>query len=196
MIACINYNVKCPYLNFFLEKGIVFYIMKDHELVHFYPSPQIFDQAAKIFDRERKALAQLFPYADIQHVGSCAIPGALGKFDIDIQIRIPRQFFEKVIEEMEKYYVPKHRDILWNNNWAIFRADDFTKDDIDYLITVIDAPEDDFYKVRDYLINHPEVLEEYNNLKLRYEGHPYGEYRKAKQNFLGGNGSVRFLSED
>lgn len=169
--------------------------MKDHEIVHFYHSSEIFDRAAKIFESERKVLEKIFPFADIQHVGSCAIPGAMGKFDIDIQIRITRQQFESTIEEMQKYYVAKHRDWLWNNNFAIFRSPDDVVEDIDYLITVIDAPEDDFYKTRDYFITHPEALEEYNNLKLQYEGRPYFEYRIAKQKFLGGNGSVRFLTD-
>ena len=42
-------------------------------------------------------------------------------------------------------------------------------------------------------MSNPKMLSQYNELKKSYDGKPYGEYRKAKGEFLGGNGSVRFL---
>jgi GrpB-like predicted nucleotidyltransferase (UPF0157 family) len=165
--------------------------MNDTDLVHFLSSEEMFDDAQIIFNEKKNELETLLPVVDIQHVGSCAIPGAIGKFDIDIQIRVEAGQFEEVVDIMKLYYFPKHPEWLWNNNLAVFKNKDGIQ--IDYLVTVKNAREDDYYRVRDYFISHPERLKQYNELKLKYEGKPYAEYRKAKGEFLGGNGTVGFL---
>ncbi len=165
--------------------------MNDTELVHFFSSEEIFGKARTIFNEKKDQLITLLPIVDIQHVGSCSVPGAVGKFDIDIQIRVEREQFRTVVEIMKLHYIPKHVELLWNNNLAVFKSKEGVQ--IDYLVTVKGAREDDYYRVRDYLVSHPEKLKEYNQLKLQYEGKPYAEYRKAKSEFLGGNGTVGFL---
>jgi GrpB-like predicted nucleotidyltransferase (UPF0157 family) len=61
------------------------------------------------------------------------------------------------------------------------------------MVTVMYSDYDDFYRLRDYFIENPDVLKEYNDLKRKFEGKTYADYRKAKDEFLGGNGRVRFL---
>lgn len=167
--------------------------MKDFDLVHFYPSEETFEKAAKIFESEKARLQELIPEADIQHVGSCAIPGAIGKFDIDIQIRVPRELFEQAKEIMQQNYEEKHKDRFWDENGLIFKSNDDAIDKIDYMVTVINSQKDDYYRTRDYFINNPEALAVYNAFKMQYEGKPYHEYRTAKGKYLGIPGSVKFL---
>lgn len=164
--------------------------MNDSDLVHFYTSEEIFDEANAIFEEQKKELEVLFPNADIQHVGSCAVPNALSKFDIDIQIRVDAADFDDVVEIMSGGYDKKHPE-LWAEQFAIFRG--VSENPIDYLVTVIDSKYDDFYKLRDYFIAHPDILQKYNELKKQYEGKSYSLYREAKAGFLGNNGDVRFL---
>lgn len=164
--------------------------MKDTDLVHFIPSDQIFKEAEAIFNTQKEILEKLLPEADIQHVGSCAILGALAKFDIDIQIRVSEDNFKKTVEIMNNNFIQKHPE-LWTEQFSIFKNDN--NPPIDYVVTVIDSRHDDFYRVRDYFVTHPDLLQQYNDMKKMYEGKPYAEYRKAKMEFLGGNGSVRFL---
>jgi GrpB-like predicted nucleotidyltransferase (UPF0157 family) len=167
--------------------------MKDLDIVHFYPSEEIFDKAVDIFEEEKKFLGSIIPNADIQHVGSCAIPGAIGKFDVDIQIRLKHEDFSEAVRILREHYPAKHEEKLWNENLAIFKSKDSAQYDIDYVVTVIGSKSDDYYRVRDFLIANPEKLKEYNEMKMKYEGKPYHEYRTAKAEFLGGNGTVRFL---
>ena len=167
--------------------------MKDFDLVHFYPTEEIFEKAKAIFESEKTHLKELIPEADIQQVGSSAIPGALGKFDIDIQIRISGELFKSVEVIMQQYYQEKHKERLWNEDLMVFLSKEENSEKIDYMVTVIDSPYDDYYRVRDYFINNPEALADYNAFKMHYEGKPYHEYRTAKGAYLGGNGSVRFL---
>lgn len=165
--------------------------MKDTDPVHFFSSEEMLPKARKVFIREKELLEKILPLCDIQHVGSCAVPGAIGKFDVDIQIRVDKGVFKKVLETMKDNLKEKHPE-MWTDEFAIFKKE--TEEcPIDYCLTVIDSKNDDYYKVRDYFISHPDFLEEYNSMKRSFEGKPYSEYRKAKQSFLGGNGSVWFL---
>jgi GrpB-like predicted nucleotidyltransferase (UPF0157 family) len=59
---------------------------------------------------------------------------------------------------------------------------------VDFLVTVIDSKHDHFHKIRDFFINNPDILEKYNNLKRKYDGKRYDEYRQAKLAFLGQHG--------
>ncbi len=164
--------------------------MNPEEIVHFLPSEEIFEKAKVIFDIQKNELEVILPKVDIQHVGSCAIPGAIGKFDIDVQIRVTKDQFNDVVDIMHKHYEPKHPEI-WTDEFVAFSNNkDFL---IDLVVTIIDYNKDDFYRVRDALIDNPELLKEYNEMKMQFEGKLYGDYRKAKIEFLGGNGKVRFL---
>jgi GrpB-like predicted nucleotidyltransferase (UPF0157 family) len=164
----------------------------DSEPVYFLSPEEIRDKADAIFQAKKKEILSHLSGidVDIQHVGSCAIPGAWGKFDIDIQIRVTADVFEQVSSIVKQVYDHKHPEI-WTDEFVAFC--DNKEYLIDIMVTVIDSRYDDFYRVRDYLTKHPEALEKYNNLKKQYNGKPYGEYRKAKKEFLGSNGNVPFL---
>lgn len=165
--------------------------MLPDEIVHFYPSEEIFEKANSIFEQYREKLAAIIPApCDIQHVGSCAVPGAIGKFDVDIQIRIDEAHFEKAKEVLIQHFTSKHPE-LWKDTSAIFV--DQGECQVDIILTVIDSAHDDYWKVRDFLINNPAMLEKYNTLKMQFEGKPYKEYRAAKSQFFGKNGEVNFL---
>lgn len=166
--------------------------MKDTESMHFFSSEEIFEKAKTIFQIEKENIEEkiLPTKADIQHVGSCSVSGALAKFDVDIQVRVEAVDFDGVVAFLEKAYSKKHLE-LWNDSLAIFNVDKECQ--IDIVVTVIDSKYDDYYKVRDYFILHPEFLEQYNSLKRSFEGKSYLEYKTAKRNFFGLNGQVKFL---
>ncbi|MFA5933773.1 MAG: GrpB family protein [Candidatus Paceibacterota bacterium] len=165
--------------------------MNDY-VVNFYPSEDIREEMEDVFNKEKAVLEGLLPNVIIEHVGSSAIPGALSKKDLDIQIRVLPHQFQDVLAIMNSNFLQKHPH-LWTDDFAIFKSHEYQAP-LDYMITVIDSKKDDFHKVRDFFKNHPEFLAEYNELKRAYEGKMYSEYRKAKTEFLGGNGTVRFLN--
>lgn len=164
--------------------------MDPEDIIHFLPSEEIFEKAKIIFEMQKKELEEIIPFVDIQHVGSCAVPGMMGKFDVDVQIRSSFENFQKVVEILKEKYEHKHPEI-WTDSFVAFSNNKEYL--IDLVVTVIDSKCDDFYRVRDALIADEELLNEYNNLKRKCEGKKYEEYRNAKKKFLGGNGNVRFL---
>lgn len=168
--------------------------MKD-TIVYFYPSNKTTLEVEKIFNEEKKSLRLLLSSSatiNIQHVGSSSVPGALSKPDIDIQIRVQKNEFNEVLNQMKSYFTPKHIH-LWTEEFSIFKSKQYQEIPVDYMVTVIDSEFDDFYKVRDFLKLNPDILHQYNELKMKYHGKMYSEYRVAKSEFFGGNGRVRFL---
>jgi GrpB-like predicted nucleotidyltransferase (UPF0157 family) len=165
--------------------------MNPEDIVHFLPSEELFQKSQSVFNLQKEELENILPQVDIQQVGSCAIPGAIGKFDVDVQIRVRPDQFKEVVGILHQHYEPKHPEI-WTDEFVAFSNNKEYL--IDLVVTVIDSNKDDFYRVRDALIANPELLEEYNTLKRSFEGKPYAEYSKAKKEFLGGNGKVRFLT--
>jgi len=58
------------------------------EKVNFYESKLFKDNAEKTFLLQKELIKGYLPEADIQHVGSTAIPKSITKGDLDIQVRI------------------------------------------------------------------------------------------------------------
>lgn len=161
-------------------------------IVYFYPSDNNIEIIGKLFLEQKIFLESLIPYVvDIQHVGSSSILGALSKGDLDIQIRVSSENFEKIKEILNLNFKSKRQE-LWNEGFSIFGNEE-KGISIDYMITTIDSSADDFYKVRDFLRKNPAMLARYNEVKKIYHGKNYSEYRIAKSEFFGGNGRVKFL---
>lgn len=161
--------------------------MKDFEIVHFYPPEEIFDSAATIFEKEKAFLETLFSDTDIQHVGSAAVPGAWGKFDVDIQIRVTQEQFPLVRDALLQVLPQKHPHI-WDDQFALFSHRPESPIEVDYIVNVIGDYRDDYSKIRDSLITNPELLKEYNDLKKSFEGKLFHEYRTAKKAFMRSHG--------
>ena len=132
--------------------------------------------------RERKKILRVVPGADVQHIGSTAIPSSLTKGDLDIQVRVKGKDFEKAQSAFLKMYKP-NKGNLSTRTYASFK-DNSGKIPLGVQLTVISSKEDNFTSLRDILLNNKKHLEEYNALKKRYQGKSMREYRKAKGKFV------------
>ncbi len=120
----------------------------------FLPFEEIQNHIQTLFEKEKSFLQALVPEADIQHVGSTAIPGALSKLDLDIQIRVEKNLFNQGLIILGRNLYHRHNR-LWTNEFAIFSRDN-ADTCIDYMLTVIDSEHDHYFKFRDFLIQTPE----------------------------------------
>jgi len=160
--------------------------------IHFIPSEQIAVKAKQLFAEERTKILGMCPGVLVEHVGSSAIPGALTLGDLDIQVRVSLESFAHCIAVLEGLY-HKNRPELWTSEFALFHCKEHPVMPMSIVLTVIDSSFDDFYKTRDYFIQHGDALDEYNALKKQYEGKLQDEYRSAKMAFFGPNGNNRLL---
>jgi GrpB-like predicted nucleotidyltransferase (UPF0157 family) len=59
-------------------------------------------KAEEIFEIEKNKLSKIILQADIQHIGSTAIPNSITKGDLDIQVRVGKKDFSgatKIVDE-------------------------------------------------------------------------------------------------
>ncbi len=151
-------------------------------MVYFHDQTKFQRDAEEVFLREKKKILRIAPNADIQHVGSTAVPGSLAKGDLDIQVRVTEKDFERAKKAIAKLYKPNKGNPP-TKTYASFKNDS-VKVPLGVQLTVIGSKEDDFSILRDILLGDDKLSQKYNALKKRCQGKPMREYRKAKGKFF------------
>ena len=153
------------------------------KIVNFKLQSVFSDKAHKIFRQERDKLSKILPNADIQHIGSTAILNAITRNDLDLQVRVEKTDFQKAVKELKKLYKVNQLH-NWTENYASFK-DDKKDMPVDVQLTTIDSEYDKLFQEQQRLLsNNPEVLKEYNKLKLSFEGKDISEYIAARARFF------------
>jgi GrpB-like predicted nucleotidyltransferase (UPF0157 family) len=152
------------------------------ELVHFADESNVRQAANWLFEEQKARILTVLPGADIQHVGSTAVPGSLTKGDLDIQVRVPAADFEKAVAALSKMYGLNDGSIQTD----FFRAfqDDTLTPPLGVQLTVIGSEYDFFWKFRDAMLANPSYVEMYNQLKRHFHGKDMEAYRAAKHDFF------------
>lgn len=138
--------------------------------------------AEKAFSLHKSIIGMMLPEADIQHVGSSAIPNSITKGDLDIQVRVEAGHFPLAVHKLLKLYEPNEG----STKTEAFRAfkDDTLVPPIGVQLTVINSEFDFFWKLRDVLLMNDTYRQEYDELKKRFEGKDMELYREAKSQFF------------
>ena len=160
-------------------------------IVKFIKTPDIAEQINSLFESEKKRLLEFIPSVDIQHIGGTSIPDSISKGDLDINIRVKKEDFNGTDKRLQNIYEINQPE-NWTNGFASFKDD---LRDLGVQVTTIGGSEDYFIAQRDYLRNHPKVLEELNILKQRFEGKDMDEYRHEKSRFFDNLNSELALKE-
>lgn len=124
----------------------------------------------------------MLPWADVQHVGSTAVPGSLTKGDLDIQVRVPADRFAEAEACLAGRY-DRNTGSLSNASFASFKNDDLPIP-LGIQLSAIDGPQDIFVRWRDLMLADPTLVDAYNALKRRFHGGDMGAYRAAKTAFI------------
>ena len=148
----------------------------------FVPETEVRESVARLFSRIERQLRELLPGAEIEHVGSTAIPGCLTKGDLDIQVRVSTEAYAAARRKLAE---------LYEINEGGFAADDATSFE-DYStepphgvhLTVINGSCDIQWRFRDAIRASGELRQEYDEFKRRFEGRPAKAYRDAKCDFV------------
>jgi GrpB-like predicted nucleotidyltransferase (UPF0157 family) len=150
-----------------------------------------------LFEQEKEHLLACLPgelIARIEHFGSTAVPGLAAKPIVDILVEVTS------LEETRKQVAPilesQGYDYFWRPTWGDdtppFYAWFIKRDPRGNRTHHIHMVEHDFEHwerllFRDYLIEHPDVAKEYQDLKNRlYKAHPNDRivYTKGKTEFI------------
>jgi GrpB-like predicted nucleotidyltransferase (UPF0157 family) len=121
--------------------------------------------------------------ADIQHIGSTAVPGCLTKGDLDLCVRVPPEHFARC-EAALADALARNEGSLHTSSLASFIAHPGTAHEAGIQLVAMGSPEDTFVRFRDLLLASPKLVEHYNALKLAWHGKPMDDYRDAKAAFI------------
>ncbi|WP_059173154.1 GrpB family protein [Bacillus sp. FJAT-27445] len=152
------------------------------ERVNFTKIDDFNETAEKAFTFHKAVIGMMLPEADIQHVGSSAIPNSITKGDLDIQVRVKPGQFTQAVQKLSKLYELNEG----STKTETFRAfkDDTVTPPLGVQLTVINSEFDFFWKFRDVLLMNDQYRQEYDELKKNFEGKDMELYREAKNQFF------------
>lgn len=151
------------------------------EKVYFFREEDNREEVEKLFKAQKDLILKLIPEADVQHVGSTAVPGSLTKGDLDIQVRVQVDLFERASLALAQFYeINQGSDC--NASFIAFKKG--LQIPLGVQLAVINSPYDLFWQIRDFFLKHPAWNDDYNLLKKSFEGKNMNEYRRAKSAFL------------
>jgi GrpB-like predicted nucleotidyltransferase (UPF0157 family) len=154
----------------------------DNELVHFAPEQHFREAVARLYRDVEAELRRLLPGADIQHVGSTAIPNSLTKGDLDVQVRVAGSEYAAAKAALENIYAVNTGGFASED--AISFEDYSRQLSLGVHLTVIGGTADIQWRFRDLLAASPDLRAEYDRLKLRFHGGSMSRYRDAKAAFV------------
>jgi GrpB-like predicted nucleotidyltransferase (UPF0157 family) len=139
---------------------------------------------AVAFDAHRDNVRARLPGAEIEHVGSTSIPGALTKGDLDLLVRVDASEFDRAVLTLRGMY-EVHQPENWTPTYASF-VDPAASDPPVGVQLAVRGSDDDrlFGPFREALIADPELLAAYNRFKLEHDGEDYERYTDAKGVFV------------
>jgi GrpB-like predicted nucleotidyltransferase (UPF0157 family) len=150
--------------------------------VYFLSSDSVRQRAEAAYERHRTALTSLLPQAEIEHIGSTAIPGAITKGDLDILVRVSANDFAAAEELLAKHFA-RNEGSFRSDSFASF-CDDAANPPLGIQLVVRGSDLDDFTQFRDALRAEPHLLAEFNALKRECEGMEMDAYRERKAAFI------------
>ncbi len=139
------------------------------------------DQAQRSFRVVAKILLARLPYAEIEHVGSTAIPGCLTKGDLDVLVRVSGPDFERAALTLDGMpLAPSTR----NERTAEYAEYDYSDGGISAAVQLAVAGshlDDCFHGLKALLKSNPAALTAYNSLKAAHNGGGMATYREEKE---------------
>jgi GrpB-like predicted nucleotidyltransferase (UPF0157 family) len=153
------------------------------ETVTFVPELEVRQQAAEAFAFREAQLERWLPFAEIEHIGSTAIRGALTKGDLDVLVRVSETDFRVAEEVLSGLFAP-NEGTARTDFFASFK-DESARPLLGIQLVVRGTEWDVFSRFRDLLNGDPRLVEEYNRLKAGFQNRSMNDYRSSKEAFIG-----------
>ncbi|MEZ8348705.1 GrpB family protein [Vibrio splendidus] len=148
----------------------------------FYPAEQYQAACNELFIRYERDIKKLIPNARVEHVGASSIPSAVSKGDLDIFVGVELGEFEDVIERLTILGFNEKLDTLRTPELCMLEST--SSDDVALQVVANGSEFECFLRFRDKLRANPELVQQYNTLKMSCEGWPQEEYREKKSDFI------------
>jgi len=150
--------------------------------VHFIDEASFVAKAQEAFEHHHAAIARLLPTADVQHIGSTAVPGSLTKGDLDLLVSVPSADFPGADAVLAQHY-ERNTDSTHDGVFASFK-DDRADPPLGIQLTCDEKVRDEFLLFREALRRDGSLVSAYNELKRAHEGSSMQAYRRQKDTFI------------
>ncbi len=153
-------------------------------LVRIAPAREFEQETTAAFELHRELVLVLVPGAEVEHVGSTAVPGALTKGDLDLVVRVDQATFPTAIGMLGSHYAV-HQPKNWTRTLASFKDPSSRRPEVGVQLVVAGSTDDRLFgPFRDALIRDPALLAQYNELKRHLDGADYERYTEQKGRFV------------
>ena len=122
------------------------------------------------------------PEAKIDHIGASSIIGAYSKGDLDIYVEVDSNVFEESIDNLANIGFLEKKDTLRTPELCMLEP--VLDEDVAIQLVSAGSKFQFFISFRDALNNEPELVREYNTMKMSFEGKDHASYRDAKSLFI------------
>ncbi len=144
------------------------------------------EAVAACFAEHRAAIEALIGGAQVEHVGSTAVPGALTKGDLDLLVRVPEERFSDAIDSLRSLYSVDQPE-NWSSTFASFRQEPGGDVPVGIQAVIAGSGDDSlFLEWRERLRSEPDLLERFNDFKRSQVGADPDRYVAAKARFIEG----------
>lgn len=144
---------------------------------------QIQKRISEIFLPLQKELKDLLPHARVEHIGASSIPGSVSKGDLDIFVGVPKDQFNSSLKKVTSIGFHEKKETLRTDTLCMLITDRYNYD-VAIQLVANGAEQEDFIKFRDILRNSPQLLDEYNQIKIAAKDLPDHLYRDKKAAFI------------
>ncbi|MEZ8242934.1 GrpB family protein [Vibrio splendidus] len=148
----------------------------------FYPAEQYQAACHELFIRYERDIKKRIPNARVEHVGAPSIPFAVSKGDLDIFVGVELGELEDVIGRLTTLGFNEKLDTLRTPDLCMLEST--SSDDVALQVVANGSEFECFLRFRDKLRANPELVQQYNTLKMSYEGWPQEEYREKKSAYI------------
>ena len=139
--------------------------------------------ADELYEYTRDRLVEILPPKSlIEHIGATAVPGCLTKGDLDLVVRVEAPLFAQADRALVSMF-DRNAKSVQTESFSAFE-DRSANMSVGIQLTTIGGEFDVFHQFADRLRQNPNLVEQYNALKRRFEGKSMEDYRDAKSAFI------------
>jgi GrpB-like predicted nucleotidyltransferase (UPF0157 family) len=141
-------------------------------------------ELAQRYARVATSLQLIIPFAKLEHIGSSSVPGAISKADLDVCMIVDGACLEQVVQTLKRHAYTEKMDTLRTGELCMLECQHAENEHAVQVVASGSQFEELFLVFRTLLRAKPELLAQYNHVKLNSVGLGSELYRQAKSEFI------------
>lgn len=152
------------------------------KVMKFFISEQYQPACHKCFNIYQSKIKQLLPNARVEHIGASCIPQAISKGDLDIFVGVEPRDLEDAVKVLKSLGFAEKFETLRTPYLCMLES--ISDEDVALQVVANGTEFECFLTFRDQLRANPDLVHQYNDLKLSCVGLEPDDYRIRKSLFI------------